>query len=110
MKSSMREKYNLLIDKYNIEFAGEVDPDKWPTVFEKKFAEIRRLGLQEFSKYEASINADTALHPWREHTKRRAERIAILAGECRRAGQNEDGWRLKLESEILLRFTIEVAW
>lgn len=110
MATNQKEKYRILIKKYNISFDGPVSQDEWPACHKKTFDNIRKLGRIEFSQYRESISADSEFHPWREQTRRRAERIADLATLSRAGRKNEAGWRLLLESEILVRFTIEVAW
>jgi post-segregation antitoxin (ccd killing protein) len=70
---------------------------------------IRKLGRIEFAEYRESVAVDSEDNPWREQTKCRAERIANLAKLCLDGRKNEAGWRMSLESEILARFTIEVA-
>lgn len=110
MAVSQKEQYRILIKKYNICFDGPVTQDERPASHQKTFDSIRKLGRMELSQYRESISADSELHPWREQTRRRAERIADLAALCRAGRKNEAGWRLLLESEILVRFTIEVAW
>lgn len=110
MSLDQKEQYYLLIKKYRIHFDGPVAEDEWPASHGKTFDNIQKLGRTEFPQYRESISADSEFHPWREQTKRRAERIADLAVLCRKGRRNEAGWRLLLESEILVRFTIEVAW
>lgn len=110
MAPDQKEEYRILIKEYRIHFDGPVGEDKWPAGHRKAFDNIRKLGRTEFAQYRESISADSEFHPWREQTKRRAERIADLARLCRDGRRNEAGWRLLLESEILVRFTIEVAW
>ncbi|CZR61916.1 uncharacterized protein PAC_11813 [Phialocephala subalpina] len=80
-----------------------------PSTHRATFANIKKLGRLEFFEYRESITVDSEENPWREQTKRRAERIATLARICRDGRKNEAGWRMSLESEILARFTIEVA-
>jgi hypothetical protein len=110
MALNQKGEYRNLIKKYRIQFDGPVEGDKWPASHRKTFDNIRKLGRTEFPQYHESISADSEFHPWREQTKRRAERITDLAILCRKGRKNEAGWRLLLESEILVRFTIEVAW
>jgi hypothetical protein len=110
MDLSQKEKYLILIKKYNIQFDGPLTGDEWPACHETTFANIRKLGRIEFKQYQESISVDSVLHPWRQQTKYRAERITGLAKLCRDGRRNEAGWRLLLQSEILARFTIEVAW
>jgi len=110
MTPDQKEEYRTLMKEYRIHFDGPVGKDEWPASHRKKFDDIRNLGRTEFLQYRESIRADSEFYPWREQTKRRAERIAELAERCREGRKNEAGWRLSLESEILVRFTIEVAW
>jgi hypothetical protein len=110
MVFNQKEQYRILIKKYNICFDGPVCQDEWPASHRRSFDSIRKLGRMELSQYRESISVDSELYPWREQTRRRAERVADLAALCRAGRRNEAGWRLLLESEILVRFTIEVAW
>ncbi|KAI9691720.1 MAG: hypothetical protein M1822_007792 [Bathelium mastoideum] len=105
-----KDVYFNLLQKYNIQFDGPVDAEDWPAFHKKTFENIRKLGRIDFQQYHESISADFELHPWREQTKRRAERVSKLAMRCLKGRRNEAGWRLLLESEILVRFTVEVAW
>jgi|SRR6266516_260099 len=105
-----KQQHRILIKKHNIQFDGPVSRDKWPPNHKQTFNNIQKLGQIDFMQYRESITIDSEEKPWREQTRRRAERIACLARMCREGRKNEAGWRMSLESEILARFTIEVAW
>ncbi|KAF2809204.1 uncharacterized protein BDZ99DRAFT_533885, partial [Mytilinidion resinicola] len=109
MDLNQKEQYRALMKKYRIHFDGPVTRNAWPASHTKTFSDIQKLGRIDFSLYQESISVDSDFHPWREQTRRRAERIAELAMLCYRGRRNEAGWRLLLESEILVRFTIEVT-
>jgi hypothetical protein len=110
MAAKQKEQHRHLIKKYKIHFDGQVDKEKWPRNHDQTFANIQNLGRTEFAQYHANITIDSEEKPWRGQTRRRAERITALARVCREGRKNEAGWRLTMESEILARFTVEVAW
>jgi hypothetical protein len=109
MAPQNKQEHRNLIKEHNIHFDGPIDRGKWPSVHFRTFNNIQKLGGTEFAEYRESVTIDSEDTPWREQTKRRAERIAGLAKMCRDGRKNEAGWRMCLESEILVRFTIEVA-
>lgn len=41
---------------------------------------------------------------------KRAQRVDAIAKRLQSEASNEATWRLGLESEVLSRFTVEVAW
>jgi hypothetical protein len=98
-----------LIKDYNIHFDGPIDRAKWPPADFRTFNNIQKLGRTEFAEYREIVTIDSEDTPWREQTKRRAERIASLAKIFRDGGKNEAGWGMTLGSEIFARFTIEVT-
>ena len=104
-----QQKHRDLVKEYNIFFDGPTDQAQWPTAHFQTFSNIQKLGRTGFAEYRESVTVDSEDKPWREQTKSRAERIASLARICREGRKNEAGWRMSLESEILARFTIEVA-
>jgi hypothetical protein len=110
MNVKPKQQLHTLIKKYNIHFDGEIDEDKWPINHKVTFGNIKRLGETDLREYRDIVTIESDEKPWREQTRRRAERIAELANFCRDGRKNEAGWRMSLESEILARFTIEVAW
>ncbi|RYP00327.1 hypothetical protein DL766_007162 [Monosporascus sp. MC13-8B] len=109
-----REGKRRLMEKYRIEFVGPIDSlnerDQARNHHRIIVSHIRRLGRTEFAQYHESVMADSNERPWRDQIRRRAKRIADLAQICRKGRKNELGWRLSLESEIMARFTVEVAW
>lgn len=109
MTAQQKQEHRNLIKEYNINFDGPIDRALWPSAHFQTFSNIQKLGRTGFAEYRESVTIDSEDNPWREQTKRRAERIATLAKICREGRKNEAGWRLSLESEILARFTIEVA-
>jgi hypothetical protein len=110
MAAEQKQQLHTLIKKYNIHFDGEKSRDNWPTSHAQTFSNIKKLGMTDFLEYRDIITIESDEKPWREQTRRRAERIASLAKICRDGRKNEAGWRMSLESEVLARFTIEVAW
>ena len=112
-KANSKDAQRRLMKKYNIVFEGPIDSgnqSKWPSNCMIVFQHLRQLGRTEFEPYRESISADLLQHPWREQVRRRARRISALAKLCLDGRKNESSWRLSLESEIMARFTIEVAW
>jgi hypothetical protein len=99
--------------KLNIVFEGPTDaidqarlPDNCKTVFRH----VQLLGKTEFETYRETVEADMHQKPWKEQVRRRARRISELAKRCLQGRKNESGWRLALESEVMARFMVEVAW
>ncbi|OBT59599.1 hypothetical protein VE04_00034 [Pseudogymnoascus sp. 24MN13] len=109
MAAQQKQEHRNLVKEYNIFFDGPIDRAQWPTAHCQTFSNIQKLGRTGFAEYRESVTVDSEDKPWREQTKSRAERIAALARICREGRKNEAGWRMSLESEILARFTIEVA-
>lgn len=109
MAAQQKQDLRILIQKYNIHFDGPIDRIQWPATHFQTFENIQKLGHTEFASYRESITIESDDKPWRQQIKLRAERIVNLAKLCRAGRKNEAGWRMSLESEILARFTIEVA-
>jgi hypothetical protein len=109
MTPEQKQQHSNLIKKHNIHFDGSVGRSQWPAAHSQTFSNIQKLGRTEFTPYRESITTDSDAYPWREQTKRRAERIATLAKLCREGRKIEVGWRMLLESKVLAGFTIEVA-
>ncbi|KAF4466992.1 hypothetical protein FALBO_6141 [Fusarium albosuccineum] len=107
-----REVQRQLMEKYNIHFDGPIDPTvspRWPSSCHTIFQHIRQLGRTEYAEYRDSITADSLRFPWRGQVQRRAKRITEKAMLCIKGKKNESGWRLCLESEVMARFTVEIA-
>ncbi|KAF4335653.1 hypothetical protein FBEOM_10490 [Fusarium beomiforme] len=73
------------------------------------FNHIRQLGKTGYSEYRESISADFTRFPWKYQVQRRAKRITEKAKLCIESRKNESGWRLSLESEVMARFSVEIA-
>lgn len=110
MTTKEKERRRRLTKRYNIQFRGFADEDEWPVAHKTSFQNIKKLGQTDFNLYRGAVTVDSDECPWREQTRSRAERIARLAKICLDGRKNEAGWRMSLESEVLARFTIEVAW
>jgi hypothetical protein len=110
MKPDRYQQFRILAKQYNIYFDGLVDRKAWPSSCEDIFRDIQKLGTAVFEEYCESSVIDSLNKPWKASNRRRAERLAALASLCRRERRNEPGWRLVVESEVMTRFTIEVAW
>ncbi|KAF4498054.1 hypothetical protein FAGAP_5774 [Fusarium agapanthi] len=109
---NQREIQRQLMKKYNIIFDGPIDSisnPQWPSNCNTIFEHIRRLGKTDYSEYRESISADFTRFPWRHQLQRRAKRIAESAKRCLESRKNECGWRLALESEVMARFSVEIA-
>ncbi|KAL7762656.1 hypothetical protein ACKLNR_009191 [Fusarium oxysporum f. sp. zingiberi] len=112
MPPNQREVQRQLMKKYNIIFDGPIDSisnPQWPSNCNTIFDHIRRLGKTDYSEYRESISADFTRFPWRHQVQRRAKRIAESAKRCLESRKNESGWRLALESEVMARFSVEIA-
>lgn len=97
-----------LADELNIHFLRPNQSEHVPETHKRLFEDIQKLGRQCYGEYHQSITVDSIDKPWREQTKRRAERLTILAEKCR--GKNESTWRFTIEPEVLHRFAVEVDW
>ena len=107
MKPDLRR---CLIERNNIHFDHIVSKHKWPAEHTDTFTHVTTVGKTDYEKYFESLTIETQNRPWRAQTKRRAQLIAGLARQCLDDCQSEMAWRLKVESKIFERFTIEVAW
>jgi len=110
MSPNRKAKDRIELNKHRIFFDGPVTKRRWPSPHLKTFENIQKLGRIQYDKYQEIVRADAEMHPWREQTKRRAMRIAKRASLCRKVRKNELGWRLTIESEVFMRFSVEVAW
>lgn len=110
MKTEIREQLRSLMQQYRITFDKPSDHKTWPARHESVFSDVRTLGATVFDDYNESSVVDSINKPWKRNTKRRAIRLAALAGRAQEEDRNEAGWRMALESEAMARFTIEVAW
>ena len=108
MKSENKRKLIKLSEKEHIHFHNPEDIQ--PGNHQQVFRAIRELGRSNFEQYSHNVTHEIHQKPWRGKIKQQAERIVRLAEDCRHARQNELGWRLKLEPEILARFLTEVTW
>ena len=104
-----RRKLQILIEQNNIHFDHVVSKHKWPAQHRQTFADVAAVGNADYEKYSENVTIETQNRPWRAQSKRRAQRIAAEARQCLDDCQNEMAWRLKVESKIFERFTIEVA-
>ncbi|KAG5744247.1 hypothetical protein H9Q70_013048 [Fusarium xylarioides] len=112
MAPNQREIQRQLSKKYNIVFDGPIDSIQnptWPGTCNAIFRHIQELGKKEYAQYREGISADFARVPWKYQVQSRAKRIADKAKQCINARKNESGWRLSLESEVMARFTVEIA-
>ncbi|KAG4272969.1 hypothetical protein FPRO04_10049 [Fusarium proliferatum] len=112
MSTNQREIQRQLMKKYNIVFDGPIDSianRQWPSTCNTIFDHIRQLGRTDYSQYRESISADFTKSPWRYQVQRRAKRITEKAKLCIESRKNESGWRLSLESEVMARFSVEIA-
>lgn len=97
-----------LAKRYRITF--KLPSDDWPAAHTSTFKNIKKLGSQSFDSYCESISIRSQEEPWTEMTKIRAEWIADRASRLFGQERNEAGWRFGIESDILRRFSTEVAW
>jgi hypothetical protein len=77
---------------------------------EAYFGDIRALGEHNFDDYRSNITIESRQKPSRQDILRRAKIISAKARRCIDENKNESSWRLSVESDILARFSIEVAW
>ncbi|KAK5994182.1 hypothetical protein PT974_07625 [Cladobotryum mycophilum] len=108
----IRETQRRLMNKHKVKFLGPIESlreEDQPANYRTIVSHIRQLGRTDFAQYHESITVDANERPWREQIRRRAQRIAGLAKRCLEARKNETGWRMALESEVVARFTVEVA-
>jgi|ERR1700733_8536633 hypothetical protein len=108
MKPEQKRKLIRLIEKERIHFHG---PEHCrPGNHAQVFSALHELSRYKFDQYIHNFTYEAHQKPWRAKIKQQVERVVRLAEDCRYARQNEFGWRLKLESEILARFSTEVTW
>jgi hypothetical protein len=83
-----------------------------PAAHKDKFAIIQSLGRILYHNYGGAYvpNNDTPDKPWELQNKLRASKLRSFAARCRKENRNEAGWRYEIESRLLERFDIEVAW
>jgi hypothetical protein len=96
--------------KHRIEFVSASKSSQWPSVHAVTFGNIQKIKRKTFDTYSADIDPRSNDEPWKEQTKRRAQRVASRARSLVKQDRNESGWRFSLENCILERFTIEVVW
>jgi hypothetical protein len=97
-------------DQSNIHFLGPVQSGRWPDTHSRLFADVQKLGKQEFKRYRESITVDSIDKPWRARTGLRAKRLASMSDKYRNEGHRERGWRVNIEPEVFQRFSAEVIW
>lgn len=110
---STKEAQRRLMKKYNIFFDGPVNLSnlsQFPPNLGTYFQHVKELGRTTYKDHCTNISADFHHHPWRHQVRKRADRIAHIAKRCLNTRQNESGWRLNVEHEIMARFSVEVAW
>ncbi|KAJ5748240.1 uncharacterized protein N7511_009936 [Penicillium nucicola] len=104
--------YNLRLrwaDRLGIQFLGPVEPDNWPQIHGRLFADVQKLGRREYDDFVESISIDSIEKPWRNSTRSRADRLSQLANNAWKERRNESSWRFAVENEIMYRFSVEVA-
>lgn len=69
-----------------------------------QFRKILQVKEEKFDSYRPSEQ-----EPWRQDTKKRANRQVYEAARLREELQNEQGWR-ELETRLFERFSVEIAW
>ncbi|KIX09366.1 uncharacterized protein Z518_00445 [Rhinocladiella mackenziei CBS 650.93] len=107
MNTEHKRELIRLIEKERIQFHG---PDHCrPGNHAPVFSALHKLSRYKFDQYVHNFTYEAHQKPWRAKIKQQVERVVRLAEDCRYARQNEFGWRLKLESEILARFSTEVT-
>jgi hypothetical protein len=88
------------------------DPMNVPEDHRDKFAVIQSLGRKSYEAYGSAYvpNSDTPDKPWELQNKLRASKLRLFAARCRKENRNEAGWRYEVESRLLERLDVEVAW
>jgi hypothetical protein len=97
-----------LVKRYKIRFRSPSHP--WPAAHSTTFQTIKTLGEQQFNTYSENVNIRSHEEPWTAQTKNRAEWLANRASRLSTQQRNEAGWRFSLETDVLRRFSVEVAW
>ncbi|KAH0829784.1 hypothetical protein FOPE_10126 [Fonsecaea pedrosoi] len=97
--SRLLRQYNIFFDLNKRQAEGH----------EALFRDISTLGSYDLDKYRPDITVESTQKPWRLKTVERAKAISAKALRCLEQDKNESSWRLSIESEILARFSIEVA-
>lgn len=108
MQEDRARNLRRLAKKHNIAF--RLPSDSPPAAHLNKFKFVRTLGDRKFDNYCEVVGVRSEEEPWTEQTKRRAEWLTSRASQLSGQQRNESGWRFGLENEVLLRFSVEVAW
>lgn len=81
-----------------------------PLEHRDKFAAVQLLGRTRVSDYRNPASRENVEKPWQVQNITRAKLLVDRAVRCRGENRNEAGWRTEVETKLLERFNIEVAW
>jgi hypothetical protein len=65
---------------------------------------------KRYHSFQQSVGHDVFHRPWRAKLRRLAKSLAADAQRCLDERRNEAEWRDRIESQVLGRLSIEVAW
>ena len=82
----------------------------YPPTHNEIFEDILQLAQYKLSSYVSPIDPRTKNEPWRKQTRWRVKWLTKRACTLRSQRRNEQDWRVNLESHVLHRFLVEVAW
>ena len=101
------EKWQVLLQKWNIIYERPINPRKWPSDYKAVFGDIRAISRVWMQDYVQQNDFD--LLPLRNKQIRVAQ-LVNSARDCLTTFKDEDDWREQTEDKILSRFSSEVIW
>ena len=100
-------KLRQLANEYRI--SQKSQSDGWPSAHAPTFKLIQDLSKISFQAYRDRIE-DHIEEPWRKQNKARVEWLVEQAHQLSTSTANEFSWRMRIENQILERFSVEIAW
>ena len=68
------------------------------------------MAQYRFDTFIPEVSVYSEDKPWKQQTKVCAQWLVNCVERLFGQERNEAGWRFGLENDVLLRFTVEVAW
>ncbi|KAJ6017137.1 Peptidase S58 DmpA/arginine biosynthesis protein ArgJ [Penicillium sp. IBT 35674x] len=99
-----QRKRQMLLDN-RINFEGPINPTKWPQCHSSMFSAIRKI---EDIRYNNYVEQFQSIHPHSLQMTRtiaKADYLLSAAKQCPAEETNEDTWREKTESRLLITFS-----
>jgi hypothetical protein len=107
-----KEELRDLIERYQINFEGPVQPKSWPESYKSLFLDIRQIGATRYDEYMgAPENSTSKRRRIVESTLTRVRDLRDRACEARQDVETtESTWRSRVESIIRDRFSAAALW